>query len=762
MAPYNNAPESGTRSGGTAAGRGAGAGALVGGALFVGLIALCALVISYNGIFQFAEYGGHEGSLLAHVFPATYTLLLIMACWVSYLLRGAHPRERFWVDLVLIPALVLFAAVAMLMSNLELIEQVHQGVANVIVAVAPLAALLVAFLLWMTLRAHTRRRRRAQTARPRPADDRTTVLHARAVAPRTGEGQARRPAEGRGDTLGARLLDLGSEGHGDDRADVRDEGPERSGAPFDERGRSDGGGGPDGDGTEAFAPVGRSGEAGGRGAPEGFQEDGEAEEAEEVRESEKLAPGDRHREEDRRWDGPEEEAHGSASAVPRPEPSDGSDDEDGGVSSVPTFRLPRRSQSERNPIRRAVEQTPVVPGAAAPAAFEPDPEPVEPVPDHLADEGFDHEPPSGDPVSDEADAPPEPAPSVEVGTAREPVRATEPGRSDGDAATHRQEPDTTAGPGPGHEHAVAAGQGTETPVEPEWEPAATTEPGPEPVPAGEPGRRTAATAESEPGHEPSAAVGREAVSARGPAPESAAVTGSGSGRVRAAEPESTTVSGGEDSQEPDSPAGATAGDAPEHVPAATASVDTDVPDTAHWEPPEDDSGAHVLADYVPPVWTPPEDDPSPFAEGDRDPEPTPVLDHDAGPDVRAAFWIRDTPPGSARPSEEPVGPVPGVEGTASPHEGGEPEPDALQEPEPLPGPDTSASVPESPPEAEEPPPTGRAETGTPPARRPVPERRRSPLEKRPMVLKPPRPPLPDLTAGPPSRRVRSEPLRPED
>uniref|UniRef100_UPI003EBC52C8 DUF2637 domain-containing protein n=1 Tax=Nocardiopsis synnemataformans TaxID=61305 RepID=UPI003EBC52C8 len=171
MAPYNNAPESGTRNGRPAAGRGAGAGALVGGGLFVGLIALCALVISYNGIFQFAEYGGHEGSLLAHVFPVTYTLLLMMACWVSYLLRGAPPRERLWVDLVLIPVLVLFAAAAMLMSSLELVERVHQGVANVIVAVAPLAALLVAFLLWMTLRAHTRRRRRARVARPRPADD---------------------------------------------------------------------------------------------------------------------------------------------------------------------------------------------------------------------------------------------------------------------------------------------------------------------------------------------------------------------------------------------------------------------------------------------------------------------------------------------------------------------------------------------------------------------------------------------------------------
>src|SRR5699024_5563492 len=36
------------------------------------------------------------------------------------------------------------------------------------------------------------------------------------------------------------------------------------------------------------------------------------------------------------------------------------------------------------------------------------------------------------------------------------------------------------------------------------------------------------------------------------------------------------------------------------------------------------------------------------------------------------------------------------------------------------------------------------------------------LNKRPMVLKPRRPPIPDLSSAPPSRHVRSEPMRPED
>ena len=46
MAPYNNAPETGTRNG-RSADRGAGAGALVFGALFVGVIAACTLFIAY-------------------------------------------------------------------------------------------------------------------------------------------------------------------------------------------------------------------------------------------------------------------------------------------------------------------------------------------------------------------------------------------------------------------------------------------------------------------------------------------------------------------------------------------------------------------------------------------------------------------------------------------------------------------------------------------------------------------------------------------
>ncbi|MFF8764896.1 DUF2637 domain-containing protein [Nocardiopsis dassonvillei] len=736
MAPYNNAPESGTRNGRPAAGRGAGAGALVGGGLFVGLIALCALVISYNGIFQFAEYGGHEGSPLAHVFPVTYTLLLMMACWVSYLLRGAPPRERLWVDLVLIPVLVLFAATAMLMSSLELVERVHQGVANVIVAVAPLAALLVAFLLWMTLRAHMRRRRRSRMARPRPADDPTTVLHARTAVPPRGNTAPLSAPEG--GTLRTRLLRLG--------ADDRDEEETEAFAPVGRPGRDEDRRAGDGRDEDSWDQDRRDDEdPGSAGVPEtsgGSGEFARPEDAEERRERrgdpEPDAVWDRD-EPGRDGDGWDDEEFAAeplpvvGTDAPRSDTGndrdsrDDWDDGDGIEASVPTVRLPRRSRDGHNPIKRAAEETPVVPGAAAPADDEPEPEtapePVAVVPDHLADEGFEHEPPFGDPVSDEADAPPvaaepEPGPEPHV----EPEDHVEPVPETGTATAFEPEPEPV-----------------EEPAEPRREPAPAV--APEPV----------ADAPSEP--DP---VARTEDARAGSVPESTPVPDSRS-----------TPSGPEPDTEPAAEAEPSAEPTPE--------------DTAHWEPPADDSGAHVLADYVPPVWTPPEDDASPFAEEPREPEPTPVLDHDTGPTVRAAFRIGEAPVEAAPPSDAPVEPVPRLEEAWAWYESDEdrfPEKDPLQEPEPLGDPEPSATDAVLPPEAEELPPAVREEDEdgrlpsspeppagpAPGAGRPAPERRRphTPVEKRPMVLKPPRPPLPDFTSGPPSRRVRSEPLRPDE
>ncbi|NYH52258.1 hypothetical protein HNR06_001847 [Nocardiopsis arvandica] len=652
MAPYNNAPEAGTRDGRPTAGRGSGAGAPVGGALFVGLIGLCALVISYNGIFPLAEYGGHEDALLAHAFPVAYTLLLVMACWVSYLLRDAHPRERFWVDLVLIPLLVLFATVAMLLHNLQLIERVHQGVANVVVAVMPLAGLLVAFLLWMVLRAHTRRRRRrGPVARPRPADDPTTVLHARAAAP---------PAEAPAPAAPRREGDDAAERGWDWERDRWDDGTATT-EPLPRLPRVDvpePGAGPE-DTSEDEEEV-----SGAGAAPEAVPE---------------TVPGP--------------EAGGDG------EPEDdwaGENGEDGTESSVPVAPLPRRGQAGHNPIRRAAEQVPVVPGAAAPTDAEPEPEPVVVVPDHLADEGFEHEPPPGDPVSDEADADADadasPAEAPLVADTPDPRSGPEPapapGRTPGPDAGGEPEPEPEPRPGLVPEHVSAAEAG---------EPQAQEDPAePEPVPSA----RTPDEPEADHGLPPEA-------------PEGAEETG------------------------------------------ADGSGEAEEPGTALWEPPEDDSGtaARALADYVPPVWTPPED-PSPPAEEYREPEATPVLDHDTGPDVRAAFRIGDVPPGAASPADESAGPAPEPRETARAAQ-------AEEEHGPVPGSEPLT-------EAEEPPSAGADGDGRGPGPGPGEgsqrawRGQRSPLEKRPMVLKPRRPPVTDFVSGPPSRRVRSEPLRPDE
>ncbi|WP_026127725.1 DUF2637 domain-containing protein [Nocardiopsis lucentensis] len=581
MAPYDKAPETGTRNARPAS-RGAGAGALVGGALFVGLIAACALVISYNGVFRFAEYGGHEGSPLAHVFPVTYTLLLLMAFWVSYVLREAHPRDRVWVDLVLIPVLILVAAAAMVLGNLGLVETVHQGVANVIVAVAPLAALLVAFLLWMTVRAHIRRRRRATPPRPKPSADRATVLHGRAVSPSELDDTV--PDDDH--HLTTRLLDFGPAPARHDHGGTADEGVD------DPRPR------------DRTPPPPEPDEAG-----EGVDS--------EFSEVVSVSP-----------------------ASPGPEPEPAEDSADDRPESV-TAPLPRRTRTGANPIKRASAEVPVVPGAASPVDLRGSDSPRA----DRTDDGFEDDALPGDPANDEAETPP--------------ARVPGPGTRD-DAWD--AEPD--------------AGQAVD--AEPDaWD------------------------------EEPTAPEA---------APDAAETLG--------ARPEPLRAGPGTGHREPE---------------------DSPIPDTALWEPPADDLGGDALTDYVPPEWTPPEDDgPSPFAEeaADTAPEPTPVLDHDTGPEVRAAFGVGSVPQGAAAPEPDPE-----FAPAADPEFEPVPDPEFVSE-----ATEDSASDPEPEPGAVDPPTApDRADAG-----------RRPPLEKRPMVLKPRRSPMPDLTPGPPSGRVRSEPLPPGD
>ncbi|QRN80960.1 MAG: DUF2637 domain-containing protein, partial [Nocardiopsis sp. BM-2018] len=198
--------------------------------MFVSVIALCALVIAYNGIYRFALLVHDEGGFLAHVFPVTFTLLVLMAFWVSYVLRAAPPRERLWVDVVLIPLLILAAAVPMVLNSMGLIERLgaeNERIVQVVVAVAPLAALLVAFLLWITVRAHIRKRNIQVRPRPKPSDDRPTVLRSRPetveseVDAEWTDGAAARDSR-EPEALKTRLLRLGAdEDHDGQRPDER-------------------------------------------------------------------------------------------------------------------------------------------------------------------------------------------------------------------------------------------------------------------------------------------------------------------------------------------------------------------------------------------------------------------------------------------------------------------------------------------------------------------------------------------------------------
>ena len=632
MAPYNNAPETGTRNG-RSADRGAGAGALVFGALFVGVIAVCTLFIAYEGIYRLAAIVHADSALpLAHVFPVTFTLLVLMAFWVSYTLRAAPPRERLWIDIGLIPLLILSAAIPMVLTRTtwfaELGDTLPRGL-TVVVAVAPLAALMVAFLLWIAVRAHVRRRNAQARPRPKPSDDRTTVLRG-SPKPRTD------PREDAPEALKTRLLRLGGEPEDLEKPEKPEE-PAKTEPEMEARAS----------GPEApTEPIPHVAEV-------------KAEEPEEVREAEveeEATEGEEKAREEPELSKPDlskadlSEAELSEPGLSEPEPS------------VPTVRLPRRTRTGDNPIKRAAAEAPVVPGAEAP---EPEPAAIDdthgtegfhPVTWEVStderDEGFVHEPDVGDPSSDESEAPPLPPATPDSGEQDEPE--TEP---------WDEEPD-------------AAGPAQKLPGVRLFFPEHTDEaPGP-------------------------------------PDPE---------------EPE-----GPEESEEPE----ATTTDEPS---------DEDAP---LWEPPTDRSETSALDDYVPPVWTPPEEEDSP------EPEPLPsldsvaqrtgsaaglALDHDTGPEVRAAFRLGSIPPGAARPEPAPE-PVP------------EPEPEVAEEP-------TAEEIDRSPEPAPRADPASEPEQPPEPTPRP---RRDNPVRKRPMVLKPPRPPMPDFASGPPSRRVRSEPLPPED
>ncbi|KIH96644.1 hypothetical protein LP52_23695 [Streptomonospora alba] len=121
-------------------------------ALGVLVIAACAVLLSYNGIYQIAVQG-NVGPQYSHLYPAVFTLLVLMALWTSYALRTAPRTRRLWADgLILLLVAVAAGASALEASGFVLVP----AVATVAAAVAPWLALLVAFRLFLSVVMHLR------------------------------------------------------------------------------------------------------------------------------------------------------------------------------------------------------------------------------------------------------------------------------------------------------------------------------------------------------------------------------------------------------------------------------------------------------------------------------------------------------------------------------------------------------------------------------------------------------------------------------
>ncbi|MFC7326442.1 DUF2637 domain-containing protein [Marinactinospora rubrisoli] len=157
------------------------------------VIAACAILLSYNGIYQTALQGNVDPRA-AHLYPGVFTLLLLLAFWTTYLLRDAPRRRRIWVD-VLILGLILLSAGASTLHALG--YRLVETAAVVVVALAPWAALLVAFRIWLWVIVHlrgeraprprSRGREKAEPANGAPPgdgeDDGATGVSDRSAAP---------------------------------------------------------------------------------------------------------------------------------------------------------------------------------------------------------------------------------------------------------------------------------------------------------------------------------------------------------------------------------------------------------------------------------------------------------------------------------------------------------------------------------------------------------------------------------------------------
>ena len=140
-------------------------------AVVVLAVAAGTFFLSYPGVHAIARQGGVSGQL-ARFYPGLFDAVLVIACVAAVMLRDARWWARCWAWLVAIVILGSIGAADVLHAmSYGLRQRPTEGV----VAAAPVAAVLLAFSLFLTMLRHSR---------PRPAQ----------AAP--GQGPARGPAEG--------------------------------------------------------------------------------------------------------------------------------------------------------------------------------------------------------------------------------------------------------------------------------------------------------------------------------------------------------------------------------------------------------------------------------------------------------------------------------------------------------------------------------------------------------------------------------------
>jgi hypothetical protein len=126
-------------------------------AIVVLAVAAGMFVFSYPGVHAIARQGGVSGQL-ARFYPALFDAVLVIACVAAVMLRDARWWARCWAWLV---AIVILGAIGTTDVLHAMSYGLRQRPTEGVVAAAPVAAVLLAFSLFLTM---------LRQSRPQPAD----------------------------------------------------------------------------------------------------------------------------------------------------------------------------------------------------------------------------------------------------------------------------------------------------------------------------------------------------------------------------------------------------------------------------------------------------------------------------------------------------------------------------------------------------------------------------------------------------------------